>query len=86
MSKMTFEIKCEMEEEFVPCFIAMLDQMQYCGNLGHSCYVGLYSDGDGLFRPKFEYILEKDPDSKYGFIKNISKPVYGTFFDTRINY
>ena len=33
----------------------MLDLMERNGSIGHSEYVGLYSDGDGDFRPIFEY-------------------------------
>ena len=33
----------------------MLESMSYCGSIGHSEYIGLYSDGDGDFRPVFNY-------------------------------
>lgn len=50
-----FTIHCEMEERWIASFIQMLKAMQYNGSIGHSEYVGLYSDGDGDFRPIFEY-------------------------------
>lgn len=50
-----FTIHCKMEERWIASFIKMLESMSYCGSIGHSEYVGLYSDGDGDFRPIFEY-------------------------------
>lgn len=55
MSEINFTIQCAMEERWVASFIKMLESMRYCGNIGHSEYIGLYSDGDGDFRPKFYY-------------------------------
>ena len=51
----TFTINCKMEERWIASFIKMLDSMNYCGAIGHSEYVGLYADGDGDFRPTFDY-------------------------------
>ena len=50
-----FTIHCKMEERWIASFIKMLALMERYGSIGHSEYVGLYSDGDGDFRPKFEY-------------------------------
>ena len=48
-----FKIEAEMEERWISYFCTMLKRMEFCGQLGHSEVVGLYSDGDGDFRPKF---------------------------------
>ena len=53
--KIKFTIECEMRERWVPYFIGMLKTMQNLGNLGGSRWVKIYSDGDGDFRPKFEF-------------------------------
>ena len=50
-----FTIHCKMEERWIASFIKMLESMSYCGSIGHSEYIGLYSDGDGDFRPIFNY-------------------------------
>ena len=50
-----FTIHCKMNERWIASFIKMLDSMAYCGSIGHSEYIGLYSDGDGDFRPTFNY-------------------------------
>ena len=39
--------------------------MESCGNLGHSSVVGFYSDGDGDFRPKFEFDREYEQTNGY---------------------
>ena len=51
----SFTIHCKMEERWIASFIKMLDMMKGNGSIGHSEFVGLYADGDGDFRPKFEY-------------------------------
>lgn len=53
--KKTFTIVCEMEARWIPYFLGMLERMQRNGNIGHSEEVGIYSDGDADFRPKFKY-------------------------------
>lgn len=50
-----FTIHCKMKERWIASFIKMLDLMERNGSIGHSEYVGLYSDGDGDFQPKFTY-------------------------------
>lgn len=50
-----FNIKVTMEDRWIPHFLAMLNYMQYLGCIGSSRVVGLYSDGDGDFHPKFEF-------------------------------
>lgn len=44
-----------MNERWIPHFLGMLKYMQQLGSLGSSRKVGIYSDGDGDFRPKFEW-------------------------------
>lgn len=53
--KKTITIECAMEERWIPSFCAMLKWMQRNGEIGHSEYVGIYSDGDGDFRPNFTW-------------------------------
>ena len=50
-----FTVCCTMEERWIPTFLQMLKSMEYCGHIGHSEYVGLFSDGDGGFRPRFTF-------------------------------
>ena len=56
-----------MNERWVNDFCSMLHWMESCGNLGHSSIVGFYADGDGDFRPKFEF------DRKYEQTKGFWK-------------
>ena len=39
--------------------------MESMGNLGHSCRVGFYADGDGDFRPKFSSNVEWENEQPY---------------------
>ncbi len=50
-----FTIKVRMIPKWVPHFLAMLRQMQYLGAIGSSKWVSIMSDGDGDFRPTFEW-------------------------------
>lgn len=59
-----FTIKCRMKSRWVPHFLAMLKYMQQLGGLGGSRKVGIYSDGDGDFRPKFEWDATLVSDAK----------------------
>lgn len=56
--EVTIKMKCV--KHFVPEFIAMLMQMEYNGKIGHSEWVGIYSDGDGALRPKFKFDAPQD--------------------------
>ena len=55
----------------------MLKKMENNGNLGHSEEVGIYSDGDGDFRPKFkiETDFEKVAPIRFDEV-NISRSFY----------
>ena len=58
MAKKTFNIEVTMEERWIDYFCSFLKYMQSCGDMGHSAEVSLYADGDGDFRPKFEFDIE----------------------------
>lgn len=51
----TFTITCTMRARWVPHFLGMLRQMAYLGSIGSSRDVTIHSDGDGDFRPKFDW-------------------------------
>lgn len=59
-----FTIKCRMRTRWVPHFLAMLKYMQQLGGMGGSRMVRFYSDGDGDFRPKFEWDKSLPSDAK----------------------
>ena len=59
-----FTIKCRMKTRWVPHFLAMLKYMQQLGGLGGSRTVAFYADGDGDFRPKFEWDAALPSDAK----------------------
>lgn len=50
-----FTIKVKMEERWIDAFCSFLSRMQYNGKIGHSEIIGFYSDGDGDFRPIFDF-------------------------------
>jgi len=50
-----FSVRCRMRARWVPHFLAMLRYMQRLGSVGASRRVSLFSDGDGDFRPRFEW-------------------------------
>lgn len=50
-----FTVTCTMRRRWVPSFLAMLKRMAYLGSIGSSRVTGIYADGDGDFRPKFEF-------------------------------
>ncbi len=50
-----FTIRCRMAERWVPHFLGMLRKMQNLGAIGSSREVAIYSDGDGDFRPRFNW-------------------------------
>lgn len=60
MAEKKITITATMEERWVDHFCSMLEYMEWCGNVGHSCVVAMFSDGGGDFRPKF-FI---DPEGK----------------------
>ena len=50
-----FTIRCRMRSRWVPHFLGMLRKMQNLGAIGSSREVAIYSDGDGDFRPRFNW-------------------------------
>lgn len=53
--KTKFTIECEMEERWANDFCGFLRMLQANGAWGHSSLIGFYADGDGDFRPKFNF-------------------------------
>jgi hypothetical protein len=62
----TFAITCTMRARWVPHFLGMLKAMQRMGSVGSSRHVSIMADGDGDFRPKFEWGKEL-PGESAGF-------------------
>lgn len=56
-----FTIKASMSERWVPHFLGLLREMQTLGNVGSSRTVGFYADGDGDYRPTFEWDTDAEP-------------------------
>lgn len=53
--KVTFTITCTMKRRWAVQFLGMLAYMQQLGSWGSSRTVAFFADGDGDFRPKFEW-------------------------------
>lgn len=65
--EVTFTIKCTMRRRWAEQFLSMLKYMQKLGSWGSSREVAIYSDGDGDFRPKFEFdpmLLPKEKEPR----------------------
>lgn len=56
----TFTVKVTMRARWVPHFMGMLSYMQRLGSMGSSRKVTFFADGDGDFRPRFQF-SELDP-------------------------
>lgn len=76
-----FNIKVKMNERWVNDFCSMLKYMEYCGDIGHSSKVGFYSDGDGDFRPKFEFDCEYQQTEGFRKCPGYEIPKIEVFFD-----
>lgn len=48
-----FTIEVEMEEDWIDPFMSALKLMEYLGDVGEGRVVGIFSDGQGTFHPKF---------------------------------
>lgn len=68
-TEVTGSITYRMKRRWLPHFIAMLKTMQSFGNAGHSGHVAFYADGDGDFRPKFNFYVGTTP------VENLSEPL-----------
>ena len=55
MSEVTFTITAKMEERWVNHFLNFLERMEIFGAIGHSELLAFYADGDGDFKPKFNF-------------------------------
>lgn len=76
-NKIKFTIECEMEERWKDYFLSFLKTMEFFGQAGHSELLGFYADGDGDFRPKFDF-----KDIEYTPKESIpSKEMSVNFFD-----
>lgn len=53
--KITFTVQCTMRKRWAPHFLGMLNKMQWLGSVGSSRRVVFFSDGDGDFRPRFQF-------------------------------
>lgn len=74
-----FTIKCSMKDRYVPCFIAFLKRIEEDGEIGESELIGFYAEGDGDFRPKFEFDSSEVND-------DISNDIYPDNTDAVIDY
>ena len=68
-----FNVNVKMEERWIPYFQSMLLAMQQLGHRGSSRLLGFYSDGDGDFRPRFEFDI---PVTQVAGISNCEKTPY----------
>ena len=59
-----FEIQVEMDNGSIPHFLAMLKYMEQLGGQGSSRMVSFYADGDGAFRPRFNWSDKLPSDAK----------------------
>lgn len=59
-----FTIKATMRNRWIPHFLSMLKYMQYLGGVGSSRKVSIFTDGDGDFRPGFEWDDSLPSDAK----------------------
>jgi hypothetical protein len=50
-----FTINVTMQKRWTPHFLSMLRAMQNYGAIGSSRHICIYSDGDGDFRPRFDW-------------------------------
>lgn len=73
-----FNIRVTMSERWVNDFCSMLHWMESCGKIGHSSMVKFYSDGDGDFRPTFEF------DRKYEQVEAKWKTVDNSLPDAEV--
>lgn len=78
--KVEFNIKVTMKDRWVNDFCSMLKWMESCGNMGHSSVTAFYSDGDGDFRPKFEFDREYEKTEGY-WCKDKELPKPEVIFD-----
>jgi hypothetical protein len=74
-NNVTFKIKVTMKKRWVPHFLGMLDYMRHCGSVGKTRRVTFMADGDGDFRPKFDW------SNKYALAESRLDDKGDKFFD-----
>ena len=79
--KIELNIKAFIDERWVNDFCSMLKHMELCGNIGHSSVVAFYADGDGDFRPKFEFDKEYKKTNGYRSKDNKELPDIEVIYD-----
>ena len=79
--KIELNIKAFIDERWVNDFCSMLKHMELCGNIGHSSVVAFYADGDGDFRPKFEFDKEYKKTNGYWSKDNKELPDIEVIYD-----
>jgi hypothetical protein len=52
----TFIVTCTMKRRWAAQFIGMLQYMQKLGSWGSSRDVSFHADGDGDYRPRFQFV------------------------------
>lgn len=60
MIKTDLFIHARMDERWIPHFLAFLKKMQENGERGHSETLAFFSDGDGDFRPQFNFLVDDE--------------------------
>ena len=80
-NEVTFNIKVTIKERWINDFCSMLKQMESCGEIGHSSIIGFYSDGDGDFRPKFEFDREFEKTKGYWRKDGADLPALEVIYD-----
>lgn len=81
MAEVELIINAKMNERWVNDFLSMLKYMEHCGDIGHSAIVGFYSDGDGDFRPEFEFNVDYEKQHGYRSYEGKNLPSLEIIFD-----
>lgn len=59
----TFTVECTMKRRWAEQFLGMLNHMRRLGSMSSSRTVKFFADGDGDYRPKFNYIAPCAPSN-----------------------
>lgn len=70
-----FNVKCTMRADWAATFISMLKRMQYLGAIGSSRYMAFYADGDGTFRPKFDFDVDVPDGAEHAKFYTPDRPI-----------
>lgn len=52
---MKINITADIPDRWVNCFCTFLKKLERNGRVGHSSTIGFFADGDGDFRPTFDF-------------------------------